>query len=346
MSLALDAEPSAESRVATRSATRVWITWEKQRRNATISEALGCRLVEFDLHYPSIIRYPLALALTLRTFVRERPSLIFAQNPSMILAAFAAAYGRLRRIPVIVDAHNAGVEPLHRKPRWQAALARFILRRSTLTILSNEALAHRVRLERGIAPITALPDPIPLLKRPPGSPALLGKKNVLYICSWAEDEPYLEVIQAARLLPADTYIYITGRSGNRLTGLPDQLPRNVVLTGYVDEETFLGLLFKCDVILDLTTWEDCLLCGGYEAVSAERPMILSGTTALRSYFRDGALYTDNTPQDLSERIREALVSQASLTERVRKQKAELVRQWERDKAKLEDTLSQLVAARG
>jgi glycosyltransferase involved in cell wall biosynthesis len=320
---------------------RVWVTWETQRRNATISRALGCRLFEFDLPYRSVVRYPLALALTLWTFLRERPSVIFVQNPSMVLSAFAVAYGRVLRIPVIVDAHNAAVEPLWRKPLWQAALARFILRRAALTIVSNDSLARTVKSHAPGAALAVLPDPIPQLTAPGAAPTLSGKRNVLYICSWAEDEPYREALEAARFLPRDTFVYVTGRSGNRLSGV--ELPPNVVLTGYVDEQTYLGLLYACDVVLDLTTWADCLLCGAYEAVSAERPMVLSGTAALRAFFHRGAVYTDNTPGDLVEKIERALSDAAMLHQEVRVLKAQLVREWESDKARLEVALSSLAA---
>jgi len=318
---------------------RIWVAWETQRRNVTISQALGCQLRAFDLRYPGIVRYPAALALTLATFVKERPSLIFAQNPSMILSAFAVLYGRVLGIPVIVDAHNAAIEPLWRTPRWQAALARFILRWATLTIVSNESLATSVRAEPRAGAVAALADPIPNLMRPAKVPSLKGRRNILYICSWAEDEPYREAIEAARLLPSDVCVYISGRSGNRLENV--QLPPNVILTGYVDEETYVGMLYACDLILDLTTWQDCLLCGAYEAVSAERPMVLSGTVALRAYFDKGAVYTDNTPEDLARCIEEALSGTGTLTRDVGILRQQLIRDWEQSRAALEENLRRL-----
>ena len=291
------AKPRAaqSSDIAATRPARIWVTWEKQRRNVTMSEAFGCTFFEFDLKLTGVTRYAAALAMTLWTFIRVRPSTIFVQNPSMVLSAFAVVYGRLFRVPVIVDTHNSGIEPLRRTTR-ETRVAKFVLRRAALTILTNQSLAEVVRKQVGAAPIAIMPDPLPSLTRPSAMPALRGRQNVLFICTWAEDEPYLAVIEAARHLPSDTVVYITGKSEGKLPS-GTTLPPNVVLTGYVDEETYVGLLFACDVVLDLTTWEDCLLCGGYEAVSAERPVVLSGTAALRSFFNKGALYTDNTPAD-------------------------------------------------
>jgi hypothetical protein len=320
---------------------RIWITWESQRRNSTASDALGCKLFVFDLDVTPLLRYPLALVLTCLTFVRERPATIFVQNPSMILAAFAVAYGRRFRIPVIVDTHNAGIEPLRRGPGWQLVLTRFILRRAALTIVSNQALGDTVSEEPGAAPVAVLADPIPELPSPRMKPALLGNKNVLFVCAWAIDEPYIEVIKAASLLPPTTFVYITGKSGDKLSAAGVQAPPNVVLTGYVDEDSYVALVHTCDVILDLTTWEDCLLCGAYEAVAAERSVILSNTAALKSYFHAGALFTDNTHEDIATRIQEALARQDELTERIRGLKQELIQQWQVDKERVEDAVRTL-----
>jgi hypothetical protein len=343
MSFALNAEPLIDAEVTPAAeSTRIWVTWEKQRRNATISRALGCKLFEFNLRYGRIRRYTTALVLTLRTFLRERPSQIFVQNPSIVLAAFAVAYGRLFRIPVIVDTHNAGVQSLGPRAWWEPRMTRFILRWATLTILSNQSLADAtLDAEPGIAPIAVLPDPIPVLERPTVVPHLRGRKNILFVCSWAEDEPYLEVIEAGKQLPPDVYIYITGRSKNRLEHLGVDLPPNVVLTGFLTEEAYIGTLYAADVIIDLTTREDCLVCGAYEAVSAERTVILSGTAALKSYFRRGALYTDNTSGDLVRQIGNALSAQDKLSREVRVLKKELVHSWEQDKIRLEQQLGRL-----
>ena len=271
--------------------TRIWVTWEKQRRNATISRALNCRLFEFDLRYRRLLEVPVALVLTLVTFVKERPALIFVQNPSIVLSAFAVAYGRLFRVPVVVDTHNAGVEPLDGRSAVANAITRFIQRRAALTILSNQALADTLRPVSGLAPIAILPDPIPDLEPPTSRPVLRGRTNVLFICSWADDEPFLEVIKAATLLPQDTFVYITGRSRNQEAAYGSALPENVVLTGYLTETDYVAMLFACDVVLDLTTRDHCLVCGGYEAVAAERAVILSATEALKLYFHRGrALY--------------------------------------------------------
>src|SRR5207247_580587 len=86
---------------------RIWITWETQRRNRTLSAALGATLSEFDINARPVVRYCKLLWRTLGLLRQSKPDLIIAQNPSLVLALFTCWYGRLCRKPVVVDAHNA-----------------------------------------------------------------------------------------------------------------------------------------------------------------------------------------------------------------------------------------------
>src|SRR5262245_25632217 len=90
---------------------RIWITWETQRRNRTLSEKVDAELYEIDIHAHRLLRYPLSLIKTLAILLRRRPRLLFVQNPSLVLALFAVIYGRVFCKLVVVDAHNAGLFP-------------------------------------------------------------------------------------------------------------------------------------------------------------------------------------------------------------------------------------------
>ena len=47
------------------------------------------------------------------------------------------------------------------------------------------------------------------------------------------------------------------------------------MTGFLDYDTYLDLLQKVDVIMDLTTDDKTMLAGAYEAVALEQPLIIS-----------------------------------------------------------------------
>jgi glycosyltransferase involved in cell wall biosynthesis len=99
---------------------------------------------------------------------------------------------------------------------------------------------------------------------------------------------------------------VTGKIKEHLTELVKATPENVVLTNFVPEEEYVELLRSVDVIIDLTTREDCLVCGAYEAVAAGKPLIASDTKAMRTVFNKGVLYTKNTADDIAEKIGQAI----------------------------------------
>ena len=140
-------------------ASRVWISWETHRRNQTASKALGAKLFEIDYQTSGLTRYLRAIIKTVFLLFKERPRLIFAQNPSMVLAVLALQFGRLSRTPVIIDAHNAGLHPFDGEKPWANRLARHIIQSAALTIVTNSGLAEYVK-ENGGRP-AVLPDPLP-----------------------------------------------------------------------------------------------------------------------------------------------------------------------------------------
>ena len=308
---------------------RIWITWEKQRRNHTLSKALNAQLFQFDLKLNRFVRYPFLLLRTLFTFIKEKPILIFVQNPSMVLTLFAINYGKLFNIPIIVDAHNAGINPFEGTKWWANRIVDYLIREATITIVTNKYLEEHV-YRKGGQPFI-LPDPIPSfpsyynleIKK-----KLKGKHNIFYICTYAKDEPYLEVIKAARLFKNDIYIYISGNSKGKARKFKDILPPNIILTGYLHEKEYFELLCSCDVIVDLTTRKDCLVCGAYEAIAVEKPLIISDSEISRHYFNKGVLYTDNTCVNLAEQINKAIINISSLREEIRTLKVQLITEWE------------------
>lgn len=316
---------------------RIWITWESQRRNRTLSQALDAELFEFDLKLNRVIRYLVALFKTGITFIKERPSLIFAQNPSLLLALFSVNYGKTFGIPVIIDSHNAGLFPSDGRNRWLNKIALYIVKKASLTLVTNNGLKNYVDRIGGTAFV--LPDPLPrfdasIQDRPM---VLQGRRNILFICSYASDEPYLEVLKAAKELKEGIVIYMTGNSKGELGSVPE----NVILTGFLPEDEYIRLLHAVDVVIDLTTREDCLVCGAYEAVAAEKPQILSDTKALREYFYKGALYVDNTSDGLVEKINDSISQLERLGKETKELKKERLEWWLNRKLLLEKVFNDM-----
>jgi len=328
--------------VTTGGQNRIWITWERQRRNRSVSAALGAQLFEIDIRSNRVWRYLLCAYQTLRILATHKPGLVFVQNPSIVLSLLAMSWCRLSGTPIVMDAHNAGVYPFEGRRPWANRVAQFLFRTVSLTLVTNEALADYVKQSGGRAFV--LPDPLPVFKSPLTVPEVCSLQRVLFICTWAADEPYVEVIKAACQVSRNVTIYITGNSRGRETAAGLPLPDNVVLTGYLADPEYETLLQTCDLVIDLTTREDCLVCGAYEAVAAERPLIVSDTRALRGYFDRGTLYTNNQAPDLAEKIQLALLRAAGLIREMQALKVVKQREWEFLRQGLEAQLQGLAAA--
>ena len=315
----------------------IWITWESQRRNRELSAALGATLFEFaeiDRMGYRLAKYTRGAARTIAALLRTRPRLVFCQNPSLVLCLLLILLRPFFRFRLSVDAHNAGLFPHEGRSRVLMALSRCIQRRADLTIVSNEALGDEVRSNRG-RPFV-LPDRIPTIPAVDRR-TLRGAHSILFICSYSKDEPYGEVFRAGRLLDAGICIYVTGdfaRAGVR----PDELPPNVVLTGFLAEAEYTAMLQSVDATIDLTTRENCLVCGAYETLAVAKPVILSDTRALRAYFSRGAVYVRNTAEDIARGISTAVASKSALEAEARALREQRIREWEERRISLLTTL--------
>jgi glycosyltransferase involved in cell wall biosynthesis len=312
----------------------IWLTWEIQRRNRSLAAAVGATLHELRHPGGRLSRY---LALVPRTFSlvrRTRPDVIYYQNPSLVLAALLATMRALRltRARLIGDFHNAGVHPP--AARW---LLPWIVRHSALVIVSNINLESEIHRMGGQS--MALPDPIPHFEAKATPPLGNGGFNVLFICSWASDEPIVEVLKAAQIIgqrQPGIVVHVTGRPKLEKVGWSEAVPDNVRLTGFLPELEFEQRVLSADVVLDLTTRADCMVCGAYEAVSAGVPMVLSDNPPTRAYFRKGALFTDNSAASIAAEILRAHGTHTTMMTEVAELKRELLSE---ERAKLGELMA-------
>ena len=149
------------------------------------------------------------------------------------------------------------------------------------------------------------------------------------------------MVQAARAFVGEAEIYITGRLKEEHAQLRRTAPANVTFTGFVPEDHFIGLLLAADVVMDLTTRDNCLVCGAYEGVAAGKPLILSDSRATREYFSRGVVYTDNTPASIEECLRDALADRDRLADEIVQLRTRLVDDWNRRRETLRQEIAKL-----
>ena len=84
----------------------------------------------------------------------------------------------------------------------------------------------------------------------------------------------------------------------------------------MSSKEFYSCLFRSQVVLDITTHENCLLCGAYEAMSACKPLVTSNSQILRTYFNKGTIYTEHDAGKIADAIRKAYETKDLLSQEI------------------------------
>ncbi|HFD32722.1 MAG TPA: hypothetical protein ENJ28_08480 [Gammaproteobacteria bacterium] len=266
---------------------------------------------------------------TIKILSSSNATIIFVQNPSLLLSAIVVLYGKFLHKTTIIDAHNAGIFPIEGKSIILNKTAQLINSLSTNVIISNPALKPFINKKED--KIFAIPDPIPEISRHNDYPLKHDKINLVFICSWALDEPFGAVFKMAENIANTTHIYITGNSKGKEKTIINKLPTNVTLTGFLPNDKYNDLIHGCDAIMVLTNRDNCLVCGAYEGVAVEKPMVLSKKKALVHHFNKGSVYTDNTSSNIEKSIKQLINNYDKLSCEIKTLKKEL-------KSNMESTL--------
>ena len=295
------AELPARVSLPSRAMFLVWAPRHRGTRSAWLAESLGIE----DLRYLPATqdrglraawrKYPRQLLATVGALLRRRPRVVFVQSPPSFAAWVAAAYGAATGAAVVVDAHSDAFErAIWTRPAW---LNRLVARSITLTIVTNEHWAHRIRTSGGTA-LTVPSIPTSFDAGPP--PPLADGHNVAVVNTWASDEPLGAVLDAATRLPHVTF-HVTGRA-DRVATLGRPVPDNVRFTGFLAEDTYHGLLAAADAVVCLTTRDHTMQNGACEALSHGTPIVTSNWPVLKDYFTSGTAHVDNTAHGIAEGI--------------------------------------------
>jgi glycosyltransferase involved in cell wall biosynthesis len=111
------------------------------------------------------------------------------------------------------------------------------------------------------------------------------------------------MVEAARRLP-EVRFFMTSDPGTARLSLPDPLPANLTLTGFLETAAYGGLLRKAGVVMALTTDDHTMQRGAYEGIYQGTPVIVSDSPLLRRAFDEGAVHVDNSPDAIVDAIRQ------------------------------------------
>lgn len=269
----------------------------------------------------AIVKYPLQTVDTVRLLVRERPDVVFVQNPPSFAPLVVAAYCAIAGARFVVDAHSdAMMSPLWTRPEW---LYRRVARRAMATIVTNEHFAGIIRARGGRALVV---QDIPA-EFPDGEYVRGEAFTVAVVNTFAEDEPLSEVVDAARALEDVTFL-VTGDPSRAPQGLVAALPENVRFTGFLPDPDYYGLLRSSDTVMCLTTRDHTMQRGACEALSLGKPIITSDWPILSDYFSLGTVHVDNSAPGIRDGVVEMRRGLREYQRGIVELHAHQTRQWE------------------
>lgn len=299
-----------------------WIAWERHQRSLSLTRELNIPFIEMDRGGGRLIRYVANSFATLRVLLSKRYRTVYVQAPSVVLPHLVMLMSVLLRFRVVVDAHNAIIEGAEHASQPLRFLYRWVVRHADILIVTNSAVAARVRALGGRPGI--LPDPVPAFRGRSKSQTIVP--TAVVISTWAPDEPMAQIIRSAAAVTPELSLTITGRPRGRFADLARESDR-IRLSGFVSEQDYVDLLRTARVIVDLTTRKDCLVCGAYEALAVGRPLVVSDSEALRELLREGALYSKNDPQSIASAINLASASHTQWADRCAARRESYIVEW-------------------
>ncbi len=321
-------------------AERVWIAWNEQRRNIGLASALKAVLYMTDHDLPGLLRYSREFYESWKIIRRENPSQCFTMNPSILSSWWLSFLKRIYKFHLVTDLHTPNLKLSGLKRRMFLILFNSGIRHSDVVIVTNNIFKKSV--ESLNSHVVIVPDPLPVFndKAEDISAAYQksSKMTILFICSFGEDEPVEEVLALDSELD-EFEILVTGNWKKRFRSCP--VTRNVTFLGYLPDDEYERLLMSVDGIMVLTEEEGCLCCGAYEAFSARKPVILSRTKALQSYFGKAPVYTDHSSGSILSALRLLKVERAERVKLVEQECPVLTEKFEESIENLENVLSDL-----
>jgi len=256
---------------------------------------------------------------------QERPELVVVQSPPVFAALVVALWCGLSRLygcraAYVIDCHSGSF--YSRRWRWLQPLQCWLSRRALVTLVASEDALEIVR-KRWHARSIFLVDGLPSLSPTLGNVGSEGEARVAVISSFDYDEPLSEIFAAARLLPEVTF-YLSGDVQRMPPEMLRQKPANAVLTGFLPENYYSGLLSNVHGLIVLTTEPHVLNCGAYEALAMTKPVVVSDWPEMRGCFTQGFVYVSNTARLIATGVKKMLDEREILAQLIMTMRTELV----------------------
>jgi glycosyltransferase involved in cell wall biosynthesis len=305
----------------------IFISWiAHNRRSQLISKELHLKLYAIQslkrLYILAPIRYILQGIKSFIIMVKDKPDLIFVQNPPIFAPLIVYLYTIIRKSKYIIDSHTGAL--LAPWWRWTLPIHSFLSRRALTTIVTNEHLRKIITSWNANAfTLADIPTAFPSSN---GCLPLKGDFNIVVINTFSPDEPIKIILKAAAALP-DINFYITG---DTIRAKKEDLinhPENITFTGFLPDDQYISLLRSVQAIMVLTTDNHTMQRGACEALSLGQPIITSNWPVLKQYFNRGTIFVNNTVNGIREGVLKMGKNRSVLKKEIMILKKESIQEW-------------------
>lgn len=277
----------------------------------------------------ALLKYGPQFITTLRSLYRLRPGAVFVMDPPVFAVAAVFLYCRQTRARYVMDCHSGVFNS--RKWRWSLPIQRYFGRRAAAVLVTNPA--HLAAVTSWPAKGIIVADPPPPENHFPAPVPNHAEPYVFVISVFGDDEDVPLVLEAARRIPGARF-RISGDTRRAPASLLANRPANVEFTGFLPIEDFWAHVRDASAVLTMTTREDTILRGGWEAMFMERPLITSRTAALQRYFTRGTVFVDHTPESIAAGVSDVLAHQDELGRQAKLLREEKYTVWREERESL------------
>ncbi|MFQ6609945.1 MAG: glycosyltransferase [Fidelibacterota bacterium] len=255
-----------------------------------------------------------------------QPDVVITFHAHPFVTLSGSIYAWLFSKKVIPDIHTAGFLDYDFFPVQQ--ISNFLWKRSFLILLHNPEAGKYIgeKYPDLVDKIFVLEDPLPQIEV-----AVPKKENdkpiCTFICRYSNDEPFREFLEAVKSIP-DVDFYITGNVEKNPTLKSKYNQKNIHFTGFLSDIDYFKQLAKSDLLIALTTRPYTLMSAGYEALEIGKPLIVTDSEALRQYFLDNVLYSDNNVDSIRDSLTSAIRMLPDLAEKMNSYKQVKLNQWQ------------------
>lgn len=282
----------------------IWIDWCNSGRSQNLANRLGVNYYTLDYFSDkpqrifTFLRYYFASIKTIFLIIYKSPKIVMMTGSPPFPHFIVYYFSKLKKIKYVIDTHSGYFDD--KKFNILLGLRRKIMKDAFFHIVTNDIHKDVIESNDGKALVLGV-----LIER---SNSIKGyefenKKNFVWVSNYARDEPLDIVFNVAKRMP-DVNIYITGNKKKASKNFIEKckIYHNITLTGFMPEEKYISYIKGATAVIALTTRDNTMQRGAYEALSYNVPIITSNWDLLRKSFYKGAVHINNTSIELEHAI--------------------------------------------